>query len=210
MLSLVCQGEVGGGCCGVSRAVLRWQITAEIQGVIRMFWRCDKRKCARAVAGTAFSSGRSFALRGNSNRSVKLWGHCRGFSYRCNSSNKHNISVLPPFCPFPTSYPTSNGVCPAATVESIAVPFLAWQPFPFLAGEGPWPDPRSALGRSSMGHHLNASVEDPPFPHIPPIPLQFPSWSPDLRFLPLFTPSNSLLCFLKMSPFPTLPLHPLG
>lgn len=95
MLNLVCHGEVCDGSCGVPGAVLRCPITAEIQDVIRTFWGCDKPKCARVVAGTAFSSSWSSSLSGNSNCPVWLWGHCRGFTYRCNSCALRGLPALP-------------------------------------------------------------------------------------------------------------------
>jgi len=85
-----------------------------------------------------------------------------------------------------------------------------------------WPGSPSWLGRdpgqtlalpwvrAARGHQLNAGIGGPLIPQTLPAPLQFPSWSPDLRHLPHFTRSVSFLCFLRTSPFPTLALHPLG
>lgn len=116
------------------------------------------------------------------------WGGRRGF--------QHRTFVLLPLCPLPPGCPTSSGVGPAATAKGIAVPPVAWRPSPSRQDR----DLRSAPG--VMGHPLNAGVEDPPFRRILPIPLQFPSCSPDFQLLPLFTGSKSSLCFQKKEKFP--------
>lgn len=213
MLSLVCHGEVCDGCGGVSRAVLPWQITAEIQGVIRMFWRCDKPKCARAVAGTAFSSCWSFTLSDNCNHCCTLGSLQRIYvplQFQRGAQHLCAPSPLPPSHQLPHQkwclsccHCGDHHCALRGLAEEHAC--LSWQDR----------DPGQTLAlpreRGMVGHHLNAGVEDPSFPHILPIPLQFPPWSLDFQLLPLFTASKSPLCFLKkISPFPILTLHPLG
>lgn len=145
-LGLVCHGAVCGGCCGASGAVHR-QIPAEIQGILRMIWRCDKPECARVVLGTAFSRSWSFTLRGDSHRCCSLGLLQRIYpllQFQQQTCPCAILSLLPS-----TAHTSSSGVHPAVTLQSTDVPSVAWEPFP--AGERPQPDPPSAPGKECNG-----------------------------------------------------------
>lgn len=93
---------------------------------------------------------------------------------------------------------------------AIPAPFVACQPFPFPAGERPWPDPRSAPEKGVNGTQSEYGCGESSIPTYPTHPFAVP--------IPAFRPSTSLSLYRfklppllsKNVPLPHPQLHPLG